>query len=160
MAGRPTTYTPELGAKVCELIASSASGLRKLSKENDWFPSVPTLLNWQSNHAQFSDQYAQAKRHQLEMLAEDIVDISNDDSLEPNDKRVRIDAIKWLLSKLIPKTYGDKLDLTSGGEALSVSPQMIDARVQSIILAAQARKQHTIGGADLTLSANALKLLD
>jgi len=31
------------------------------------------------------------------------------DSAAVNNKRVRIDTRKWLLSKLVPKTYGDQI---------------------------------------------------
>ena len=33
--------------------------------------------------------------------------------VEVQDKRVRIDTRKWTLSKLLPKTYGDKLDVSA-----------------------------------------------
>ena len=57
-------------------------------------------------------QYARAKECQLEALAEDIVDIA--DSVEPisdatGKARLQIDSRKWLLSKLVPKKYGDKV---------------------------------------------------
>ena len=103
--------------------------------------------------------YAQAKHQQLHAMAEDIVDISMDDSLDANDKRVRIDARKWLLAKLMPKTYGDKLDVTSGGEPLAAPAHQIDARVQSIIMQAHARKALGKEIAD-QLGQEALKLLD
>ena len=32
--------------------------------------------------------------------------------------RLQADTIKWIMSKLLPKTYGDKLDLTTDGKAL------------------------------------------
>ena len=35
-----------------------------------------------------------------------------------NRSRLRVDTRKWLLSKLIPKKYGDKIDVTSGGERI------------------------------------------
>ncbi|MDQ3023905.1 MAG: hypothetical protein M3R04_05925 [bacterium] len=89
-------------------------------------------------------------------MAEDIVDLSNDETLDPNDKRIRIDTRKWLLSKLIPRTYGDKLDVTSDGQALAVPSHQVDARIQSIIMQAQLRKVSDA----LPLSAEALKLLD
>lgn len=93
-------------------------------------------------------------------MANDIVDIARDDTIDPQDKRVRIDTMRWLLSKLIPKTYGDKLDVTSGGEALAAPSHLIDQRVQSIIMQARMRRlangQLAIDGLD----ENALKLLD
>lgn len=106
----------------------------------------------------FAQNFADAKRRQIEAMAEDIVDISRDDTLDPADKRIRVDTLKWLLSKLIPKTYGDKIDVTSGGEALTPPSHQIDARIQSIIM--QAHKRKELGADGSGLDANALKLLD
>jgi hypothetical protein len=102
--------------------------------------------------------FAQAKEQQLHNMAEDIVDIAHDETIEPNARRLMVDTRKWLLSKLMHKTYGDKLDVTSGGETLNTGNAMlVDQRVQSIIMQAQARR----AGHELPeLDANALKLLD
>lgn len=127
-----------------------------MCKKHDDLPSLQTIFNWLKNFPEFVEWYSHAKEQQLAAMAEDIMDIANDDQLEANDKRVRINARQWLLSKLKAKTYGDRLDLTSGGETLSVPTHMIDARVQSIIMSARARRQ----GEPLQLDAKALKLLE
>jgi hypothetical protein len=154
--GRPTTYSEELGRQICDAIAASQDGLRKTLEANPELPAFGTVQHWVRNNAQFSGMFAQAKRQQIEAMAEDIVDISRDDSLEPNDKRIRVDTLKWLLSKLIPKTYGDKIDVTSGGEALATPSHLIDARVQSIIMQAQQRR---LGVNDIELPPEAIELL-
>ncbi len=141
MTGRPTTYTEEMGARICEAISVSKQGLRKTLEDDPALPSIGTVLSWRSDIASFSALYARAKQKQIEHMAEDIIDLSNDDTLDPADKRIRVDTLKWLLSKLIPKTYGDKLDLTTGGEAMTVPAHQIDARVSSILMQAAARRQ-------------------
>ena len=35
--------------------------------------------------------------------------------------RLRVDARKWMLGKMQPKKYGDKLDVTSDGEKISTT---------------------------------------
>jgi hypothetical protein len=152
MSGQPTTYTPEIGRAICDAIISSQDGLRKTLQAHSGLPPLATVEGWIRNNAQFSSDYADAKRRQIELMADDIIDISRDETLDPNDKRIRIDSLKWLLSKLIPKTYGDKLDLTSDGQQLGVASHVIDQRVQSIIMAARMRRtgqgQVTIEGLD------------
>ena len=81
-------------------------------------------------------QYARAMAKRAESIFEDILDIADDGS---NDKmivdgvemtnheniqrsRLRVDSRKWFLSKIMPKLYGDKLDLTSDGEKLNQTP--------------------------------------
>jgi hypothetical protein len=156
--GRPTTYTPEIGAKVCEVFAESEYGLRKTLKDHPELPAYGTVQGWRRKHQDFEMIFAQAKEQQLHNMAEDIVDIAHDETIEPNARRLMVDTRKWLLSKLMHKTYGDKLDVTSGGETLNTGNAMlVDQRVQSIIMQAQARR----AGHELPeLDANALKLLD
>lgn len=155
MTGRETSYSEEMAQRICTAVASSQHGLRKTLEENG-LPPLTTVQSWLREHAFFQSAYAQAKREQIEAMAEDIVDLSNDDTLEPNDKRIRIDTRKWLLSKLIPKTYGDKLDVTSGGEALPQNSTLIDQRIQSIIMQAQQRQLRQQGGDELPPEAQAL----
>lgn len=88
------------------------------------------------NGEEARDEYARSKYMQAELIADEIVDIADDGSNDlmtvvkgdnkyeierkevVNRSRLRIDSRKWLLSKLIPKKYGDKMDVTSGGEKL------------------------------------------
>ncbi len=121
--GRPTTYTPELAAAICDAIASSSKGIRRLSKENEGFPNPDTIYRWVKEHKDFSDQYAQAKRQQIEVIVDEIIEIADDTSHDTsindagkviinhehiNRSRLRIDTRKWLASKLAPKIYGEK----------------------------------------------------
>lgn len=139
--GRPPGYSNELADRICEAVANSQSGLRKTLESDPEFPALASVRDWLKKHAYFSQAFAHAKRQQLEAMAEDIVDHAMDERLDPNERRLIVDTKKWLLSKLLPKTYGDKLDLTSSGEALAVPSHQIDARIQSIIMQAQMRQR-------------------
>jgi hypothetical protein len=39
-------------------------------------------------------------------------------------RQLKVDALKWVVSKMLPKKYGDKIDITSGNEKIS-QPQII-----------------------------------
>lgn len=59
----------------------------------------------------FRDHYARAKEIQLDHMAEEIISIA--DSADKEDHqvaRLRVDTRKWLLSKLVPKKYGDRVE--------------------------------------------------
>ena len=45
----------------------------------------------------------------IDCFADEIVLLSNRDDLDANDKRVRIDTLKWLCSKVAPRRYGERL---------------------------------------------------
>ena len=119
--GRPTTYTSELANEICDSIASSSKGTKKLCKENQHWPCQDTLFTWLKIYPEFSEQYAQAKRCQIEVFIDEILDIADDSSQDQvmntqgnivcNSEfiarsRLRIDTRKWLAAKLVPKIYG------------------------------------------------------
>jgi len=94
---------------------------------------LPSFLRWVGEDKELADQYASAREIGLEAMAHDILDIADDgqnDTYTDEDgntrtdhdviarSRLRVDSRKWLLSKLLPKKYGDKLDVTSGGEPM------------------------------------------
>ena len=121
--GRPTDYTPELASLICERIATHEMGLKRLCAMYDDMPNHMTIKRWRYRYPEFSAQYAQAKIDQIDVLINEIVDISDDTSNDEiiNDKgqrscnsefiarsRLRVDTRKWLASKLVPKLYGDR----------------------------------------------------
>lgn len=128
---RPTDYKPSLADKICELIADGKS-LREICKSDD-MPNRATVFRWLNIHEEFSDQYARAKEEQAETMADEIVNIVDNaanpvmidgvpllangeavlmaDTASIAHARLKMDARKWVASKLKPKKYGDKLDL-------------------------------------------------
>lgn len=130
--GRPTKYTPEMAKQICELRADGKS-LRQVCREVEIH--ISSIYEWRSKHPEFSEQYAQASIQGWESIAEDLLDISDNstnDWMESNNpdnpgykyngdaaarSRLRVDTRKWLLSKMVPKMYGDKVtqDITTDG---------------------------------------------
>lgn len=123
-SGRLTIYTEEIAALICERLAQG-EGLRSACRE-DHMPHPSTVIGWVlQNREGFSKRYAEAKEIALHLMADEITDIADDISHDtrkgpdgqelPNTEwitrsRLRVDTRKWLLSKLVPKKYGDKID--------------------------------------------------
>ncbi len=124
--GRPSLYTEALTARICRRLAEGES-LRAICADKA-MPAISTVMGWlfDGNHDGFSEQYARAREAQAEVRADEIVDIADDASgdftadkdgkLVANSEhiqrsRLRVDARKWIAAKLLPKRYGDKLDL-------------------------------------------------
>jgi len=112
--GRPTDYSPELTARICERLAVGES-LRSICRD-DAMPSMASIFLWLSKHPEFSEQYARAREAQAESHADRIVEIADDDTIDPNHKRIMVDARKWVASKLKPKRYGDKAEVEHKGD--------------------------------------------
>lgn len=66
-----------------------------------------TVYNWLAKHPEFLTMYTRAREDQADTLADQIIEIADGTDL-PDQKRVRIDARKWISMKLKPRQYGDK----------------------------------------------------
>ena len=111
---------------ICARLAEGES-LRKASASQGVAHS--SVLEWEDTIPAFADQYAQARSRGYRILADQIIEISDDSSGDVIDtdngpkadpefaarSRLRIDSRKWMLSKMLPKLYGEKLDLNHGG---------------------------------------------
>lgn len=100
----------------------------------DRLPSVSTFLGWVKEDTDLQKQYARACEVRAEQIFDEILEISNESNadLEIGEKgnliingeavqrsRLKIDARKWALSKMNPKKYGDKVDVTTDGEKIN-----------------------------------------
>lgn len=123
-AGRPSEYTQEVADIICERLADGES-LRQICLDED-LPSRATIFRWLASHSVFSDQYARARELQAETLFDEMIHIadtpvigqksvSKATGLEITEadmiehRRLQIDARKWVLGKLKPKKYGEKI---------------------------------------------------
>ena len=99
--------------KICKIVGVSNNSLDDYMK----------IVGFKSEQ-----RYARARDNQLKIVAGELLEIADepiqpDDSAQVNDKRVRIDTRKWLLSKLKPKVYGDNIQVT--GDGANTMPQKL-----------------------------------
>ena len=112
MLGRPSDYTPELAAVICQRIAEGQSRVKVCSDEQ--MPHRATVHRWANEREDFRDMYARAREDQADSLADEIVDIADSDP-DPQRARVRVDARKWVAAKLKSRKYGDKVTQEHSG---------------------------------------------
>lgn len=98
--------------RICAAITSGVS-LRKAAEAENM--SHSTVLDWAAENPAFGDQYARAREQGYRLLADELIEIADEKSGDPARDRLRLDTRKWMLSKMLPKVYGDKLDLTHSG---------------------------------------------
>jgi hypothetical protein len=115
--GRPTTFSEELALRVCEEIAAGRS-LNEICKQEDWAPDKSTFYRWMYRYAdQLRDNYARARESQAMFSAEDILQAAYEATPDTyNVARLKVDAHKWVASKLLPRKFGDKQQLEHTGE--------------------------------------------
>jgi hypothetical protein len=86
-------------------------------------------------NVELMNTYTHAREVRSEILFEQILDIANHTEEDHTPftgsnviqrDRLRVDAIKWVLSKMSPNKYGDKIDVVSDGKKIeSISVQII-----------------------------------
>lgn len=122
--------------QIVEMLAGIASGesVKTLCKQPGFVAERKWYL-WLAADADLQQRYARACESRAVKLAEELLDIADDGTNDwmlansPNNpgwvtngealqrSRLRADTRKWLLAKLQPKKYGDKLEVSGNPEA-------------------------------------------
>jgi hypothetical protein len=125
--GRPAIFSPELAEHICAELACGRS-LRSICRADD-MPALRTIFYWLRTNPDFLHQYEMAKVESADALIEEILDIADDasgDYIEDDEgnrkfnsenvqrSRLRVDARKWIASKLKPKRWGERVDMNHG----------------------------------------------
>jgi hypothetical protein len=140
-------YIPEVGDAICEMLAMgwSLRTVKAKGKDETGFdiPALSTIFKWIRDNDEFAKQYARAKQEAADAMADELLDIVDDGSndwMEINKggytatvvdneavqrSKLRAETRKWLMSKMKPKRYGDKLDLTSAGKRIETTPVIV-----------------------------------
>lgn len=102
--------------RIPEILSMMAEGesLRKCCKALD--VPIGTFLGWVDADSVLAEQYAGARARMLDAQAEALEEIGDqaavaESAVEVAGLRLKSDNRKWLLSKLAPKKYGEKLEL-------------------------------------------------
>lgn len=103
--GRPSDYTPEVAAKICERLEESGSLSAVLTEKG--MPARSTVYAWEEAHGDFRTAIARARRAGYDNRAEKAADDAKAAG-DPALGRLALDADRWFLSKIDPKRYGDK----------------------------------------------------
>jgi len=129
--GRPSTFTKEMGDLICERMETGES-LRSICKDDD-FPHLGQVIKWLASNAniEFRLQYAHSRQVGLEVMADEVLNIADQEPVKTADgkidnagvqhQRLRVDTRKWILSKQLPKVYGDRTIL-AGDEDAPLNP--------------------------------------
>lgn len=135
-------YTQEQKETIFNTIFETIENGKSLRYALSQIPlSSKTFYEWIEEDEEKVKQYARATEERAEAILDEMIDIVDDSSNDVDEfeiiegivstrtnnevvqrSRLRYDARKWLVSKLNPKKYGDKLDVTTDGEKINHTP--------------------------------------
>lgn len=182
--GRPSGFSPELGELICARLAGGETLSRICAAKG--MPHRQTVLRWRREHLAFGREYALARVDAMECMGDEILDISDDSTLDmviktdPKGRqfeavdheniqrdRLRVDTRKFLMSKVARHIYGDKVEHEHSGEVVQIvelSDRERMRRLASFMLADQVAgvtiEGHAVamtGGAMPSLAADIIK---
>lgn len=109
--GRPRlVFKKAMGDRICREVSLGKS-LRRILKGKG-MPSMATVMNWLQDVPKFTEQYAHARRVGMELHIDGLLDLADTANSEnAHAVRLRVDVRKWLASKMLPKVYGERLEL-------------------------------------------------
>ena len=153
-AGRKTEYDTSIAAEICTRISCGES-LRQICMEEK-MPVHSTIYLWLLQNKQFSDNYARAREEQADTFADEIHAIADEPPKEIVDdkgvsrtdsgwvtwQRNRVDARKWVASKLKPKKYGERQILAGDADSpveVKTNTEVFDALLVNLELVLQAK---------------------
>lgn len=122
---------------VCNALASSSKSLTTILADGhagNTLPDFATVARWLARGGNICEQYARAKEAQADFMAEELAELHNKAWVPAEDDkgnailvdgkpimtvdkasaaivRIEADNKKWLMSKLRPKKYGEKLEI-------------------------------------------------
>lgn len=126
-AAKPVRDKAAICQEVLEGMRNGLSAFKACQKAG-----VPqsTFNRWVDADAKLAEDYAHAREDLIERMAQEVMELSDQEVPETGDgkkdwqaiqkHKLQVDTRKWLLSKLAPKKYGDKLEV-SGDEKSPLS---------------------------------------
>lgn len=124
MTKTPIKYSDALADEIIDTVRTTTKGIRVLCAENPHWPEMQSIYRWMDKHKEFGERYALAKARQVELLAEEALDVAYNGSGDTytdshgnvrcdnewvQRSRLKVDTIKWIASKLAPKIYGERV---------------------------------------------------
>lgn len=117
----PIKLTSAIVDEVMFRLAEGESLIKIVSSNTKKFGSYSTLFVWLNKNLELRDRFNHAREIGLQKKADELDEfaskpVKGKTLVELNHRRLVVDTRKWLLSKQLPKKFGDKLDLNHGGQ--------------------------------------------
>jgi len=149
--GVKSTFNQDMFDVICKRLADGES-LRAICR-TEGMPPVSTVRLWAAREDNAA-QYTMARDAGMEALCDELLEITDApiartpegklDSADVQHRRIKVDTRKWLMSKIAPKRYGDRLNMELTGKdggPVKFSNLELASRISAILASAEKRKE-------------------
>ncbi len=138
--GRPTTYNRRIGEQLC-LRLEAGESLRSICAD-EGMPSTSVFYQWYKRNPEFAERYADARALQAILMDDDLQTIADDsredyktvirdgqevevvDHEHIQRSKLRVDTMKFRMTKMAPRLFGEKLEVSGQLEVTGLDAQL------------------------------------
>lgn len=143
--GRPSNYTPELGQRICAMVATHPIGYDHIQKMYPDLPLKGVVTAYRKRFPAFNAEYLAAKSFQSEIMVEEIdemipseikyyIDDKGNERIDAPSASLaiaRVNNRKWTAARLAPRVYGDAKRVEDlEGQNSALTKELIELRKQ------------------------------
>lgn len=117
--GNKTLYTAKIADAILARLAAGET-LKAICRDED-LPAEATVRLWAMDDREgFAARYARARELGAYAMADEVLEIASGQAGAGDVQRdkLHVDTLRWTLSKVVPRVFGDKLDVTTQGERM------------------------------------------
>ena len=126
----------QVAERVIEAMVCDGLSLRKASAMHNVSPQ--TVLRACADDRALAEHYDRARAAVIERLADEVMELADkpvakldNGATDPGlvrQRQLQVDTRKWFLSKLAPKVYGDRLDVSVSDNRISIQGALAAAQ--------------------------------
>lgn len=126
---------------ICEVIfdrVANGESMASICRSDDT-PNQSTILVWAGQDPHIQHMYTQALQMRAARMAEELRDHCTELETGENISSERVQALKvvintkqWIMSRLLPKMYGDKTTVEHTGE-VKTDEKQLDERIKALM---------------------------
>lgn len=125
---RLTEYNFDLCIEICEEIALG-SNIMTILENNNNYPSWSTFRRWKRDNEELRTLYINSQQDKAEALEKEMDDYRSmllAKEIDASTYNTLVQTLKWKMAKFYPKVFGDKTDITSGGEKINTNISILN----------------------------------
>lgn len=99
-------FSPEIIEEIIDRVANGEM-LASVLKTDPRYPSLRYFYTLMDEDAELKSKYARVRVIQAEALAAEMMELSDNELKDVNDRKLSVGSRQWMMARLNPKQWGD-----------------------------------------------------